>query len=282
MVTPDRLPELQRRLRRLERRDWWLWMTAGVVTLLLTAGIFFGSLPLVSWGENELPINLNQALHGLAALVLLFNLYAVYQQILIKRLRRQLAEQMVLTAQLQARAEEYQQQAMSDALTGLYNRRFADQHLPSEISRAQRSGQPLTVLLFDLCGFKQINDEYGHAAGDLALKEFARHLKRTFRVSDLAMRLGGDEFLLLLPDCTAQEAQSLLNRLRPIEISFRDATIPVTFAVGLAQYELGDGPEQLLERADQVLYAQKREDRSATVPPELLWPARAPSTKPTT
>src|SRR5207237_4051929 len=95
--------------------------------------------------------------------------------------------------------------AMIDPLTGLYNRRYAEQRLSAEVARSARRGHPLTILSLDLNNFKEINDTYGHPAGDLVLQEFAAHLNKVIRGSDLAVRLGGDEFLVLLPDCTAEE-----------------------------------------------------------------------------
>ncbi len=99
------------------------------------------------------------------------------------------------------RAKEFLKLAMLDPLTGLHNRRFAQERLVAEMARSGRHGHPLTVLMIDLDGFKQINDRYGHWGGDLVLKEFAQRLCRAIRGSDLAIRLGGDEFVVLLPEC---------------------------------------------------------------------------------
>src|SRR5438046_8978906 len=98
-------------------------------------------------------------------------------------------------------AEEFQEKAIRDTLTGLYNRRLAEERLMVEVTRSKRYGHPLSVLALDLNDFKLINDGYGHAAGDLVLKRFADRLKQAIRVPDLAARIGGDEFLVLLPEC---------------------------------------------------------------------------------
>jgi diguanylate cyclase len=152
---------------------------------------------------------------------------------------------------------------MLDPLTGLYNRRLAEQRLTGEVSRSQRYGHPLTVLVIDLNGFKQINDRHGHAAGDLVLKLFAERLNSAIRASDLAVRMGGDEFMVLLPECQPEQVQTLLNRLNSMAVEFHGENIPVTYAAGWAGYRPGETAEQMLERADQALYADKRAKKPA-------------------
>jgi diguanylate cyclase (GGDEF)-like protein len=140
----------------------------------------------------------------------------------------------------------------------LYNRRIADQRLAEEIARSRRHSSPLTVLAFDLDGFKQINDSYGHAAGDLVLKEFAVRLKSAGRFTDVAARTGGDEFLVLLPECQAGQVERVLARLRDLEVSQKGTRIPFAFSAGWAEYQPNESPQTLLERADRMLYESKR------------------------
>jgi diguanylate cyclase (GGDEF)-like protein len=187
---------------------------------------------------------------------------------MIKRLRRQLSEQLDAMGRLQSRAEEFHKQATVDALTGLYNRRFGEQRLAAEAARSRRHGHPLTVVALDLNNFKQINDRYGHPAGDLVLKEFAVRLNSAIRVSDLAVRMGGDEFLVLLPECPAEQVQAMLSRLSPLEVDYRGQKIDVSCSAGWVGYERGETAEQFLERADQTLYADKRA-RKARVQQEV-------------
>ncbi|MBI4458918.1 MAG: GGDEF domain-containing protein, partial [Acidobacteria bacterium] len=204
--------QVRERLRRLERQDWWLWWATVLISLLLTLTVV--SLTLYVLSRTDEPIfqfNLNQAVRGLVGLVLLFNIYAVYQHIVIKRFRRQLLEREI-------QMDEFQNLALFDPLTGLYNRRIAQHRLPEEIARFRRTNSPLAVLLFDLDDFKRINDRYGHSVGDQVLKEFARLLKNAIRFSDVAMRMGGDEFLVILPGCDAEQVQLLLGRMRPFEV----------------------------------------------------------------
>ncbi len=254
-----RLEEVQASLQKLERRDWWLWAVAIVVMLLLTLAVV--SLTFPGLLKNEDPIfqySMNQAVRGLVGLVLLFNTYSIYQQVQIKKLRRQFSEQMQVMGRLKVRAEEFHRQATVDPLTGLYNRRFAETRLAAEASRSQRYGHPLTVVSFDLNNFKQINDQHGHPAGDQVLKEFAERLNAAIRVSDYAVRMGGDEFLVILPECPAEQVQALFKRLATIEVNYAGHTIPVNYSAGWVGYDSGESPEAFLARADRLLYVNKR------------------------
>jgi diguanylate cyclase (GGDEF)-like protein len=262
----SRLQEIQASLRKLERRDWWLWSMAIIVMLLLTAAVVSLSFPdLLKVEDPFFRFSLNQAVRGLVGLVLLFNTYTIYQQVMIKRLRRQLSEQLDAMSRLRVRAEEFHKLATLDALTGIFNRRSGEQRLAAETDRSRRYGHPLTVIAIDMNNFKLINDRHGHAAGDLVLKEFAERLTRVIRVSDVAVRMGGDEFLAIVPECPADQVQALLERLKPFEVKFHGATIPVTFSVGWVSYKNGESTEQFLERADQTLYAEKRASKARRV-----------------
>ena len=210
-LAEKRLAEIQEQLRKLERRDWWLWIMAIVVMLMLTFAVFSMSFPEMMKVDDPLfQFSLNQSVRGLIGLVLLFNAYTIYQQVTVKRLRRQFSKQLDEMRILQVRAEEFHRLALVDPLTGLYNRRVAEERLAAEASRSQRYGHPLTVLAFDLDKFKEINDTYGHAAGDQVLKEFAARLGTAIRLSDFAARMGGDEFLVLLPECLTSQVEVLL------------------------------------------------------------------------
>jgi diguanylate cyclase (GGDEF)-like protein len=259
-LPPDAsLPELQAKLQRLERRDWWLWSMAVVVMLLLTFAVFSMSFPgLVKVDDPFFQSSLNRAVRGLIGLVLIFNAYTIYQQITVKRLRRDFSKKIEEMRVLQARAGEFERLALVDSLTGLSNRRLAEIRLASEAARSARYGHALTVISFDLDKFKQINDTYGHPAGDQVLKQFAHRLGSTIRKSDLAARMGGDEFLVLLPECTTNQVQMLLDRLRPMETEYAGTKIPICFSAGWVGYEKGETTDQFLERADRTLYAEKR------------------------
>lgn len=255
--------ELAEERRRIDKRDWWVRGYSIFVILLLTFAVISLALPaLLTGAETFFRIKLTEAVYGLITLIVLFNIYTIYQEILIKRLRRQLLE----------RADHshiLRNLAMIDPLTGLYNRRFAEQRLNAEVARSERRGHPLTVLTLDLNNFKEINDTYGHPAGDQVLQEFASRLNKVIRGSDLAVRLGGDEFLVVLPECTLEQLQLVLQRLSSFELDWQGQKIPVTFSAGWKDYEMGDRPEEMLARADQALYTNKRatkKDKPATKP----------------
>ena len=211
------LAAVQARLRQIERRDWWLWATAIVVMLLLGVAVIIFSAPALS--DDEDPISqyrLEQAVQGLVGLVLLFSLHIIYQQTVVKRLRRRLSGQIEVIARQEIDAANLRELALVEPLTHLYNRHFLEQHLEMEIARARRQDYPLAVVMFDLNEFKKINDQHGHAVGDLALRQFAARLKKAIRNSDLPVRLGGDEFIVLLPECNPEHVPRVLSRVRGV------------------------------------------------------------------
>ena len=270
--TEGNLGEIQAKLQKLEQRDWWLWSMAVIVMLLLTFAVFTMSFPdLIKVEDPFSQSSLNRAVRGLIGLVLIFNGYTIYQQVMLKRLRSEFSRKIEEMRILQARAEEFEKLAQIDPLTGLSNRRAAEGRLASEAARSQRHGNALTVVSFDLDKFKQINDTYGHLAGDQVLKEFAVRLSSALRLSDFAARMGGDEFLALLPKCTTDHADTVLARLRPMETDYNGQKIPILFSAGWVGYEQGETTEQFLERADRTLYAEKRagkiRDREPAVVP---------------
>jgi diguanylate cyclase (GGDEF)-like protein len=185
----------------------------------------------------------------------------------VKALRRELSGKIERLLSMEVHAEEYQKLSMQDFLTGLYNRRFAEKHLEAEISRSRRLGRPLTLLAMDLNGFKAINDTFGHGAGDLALRLFAERLRKAVRGSDIPVRMGGDEFLVILPECTPDQAELLLPRLRNLKVEYAGKTFHIQFSAGCAGYAPDTSPSEssheLLERADQALYADKHARRAS-------------------
>ena len=239
-------------LRKIEKRDWWIWGYTLLVILLLTGAVFSLALPSMLQGADALlKLRLRDAVLGLGCAITLFNAYIVYQQVLIKRLRRQLAENYDHSRLLR-------NLAMIDSLTGLYNRRAGEQRMAAEIARCSRKGDALTVLLLDLNNFKQINDTLGHPAGDLVLKEFGAALQKAIRGSDIAVRTGGDEFLVVLPDCRADQVQHVLGRLAAFSVEWQGQKKPVTFSAGWRQCKPGDGTTDVLNAADEALYENKR------------------------
>ncbi len=161
--------------------------------------------------------------------------------------------------------------AVTDDMTGLYNRRYLDRHLSVMLEKAQSQDRDMALMILDIDHFKAVNDTYGHDAGDAALKEFAARLKRNIRGVDLACRFGGEEFVVLMPDTDHQQAEAVAERVRNAiaERSFevgagRPLSLTVSAGVALNETE-GDTPETLIKRADLALYRAKREGRNRVV-----------------
>jgi len=164
--------------------------------------------------------------------------------------------------------EESVEASVIDALTGLHNRRYMESHIQTLLSTAKEGGRPLSVLLADIDHFKKVNDTYGHDVGDMVLKEFSKRFARNTRGVDLACRLGGEEFMIVMPDTDIALAYQVGERLRAciaadtFAIS-AEQSIRVTASVGLATLESKDDSVQtLFKKADQALYAAKRRGRN--------------------
>lgn len=255
----DKPAVIREHLQHLDRRQWWLGSTAVAVTLLLTLGVASFAFPeILSHEESTYSFYLNQGVRALVGLVLVFSVYTIYQQSQITKLRRELGSQIESLAKVESLASEVYKLAALDQLTGLYNRRSGEQRLAEEMSRAQRHGRPLTVLLMDLDGLKAVNDKHGHAAGDTVIKTFADRLQRAIRGSDLAVRLGGDEFMAILPECRADEVKHVLGRIDGLDFEFDEHKVVLRFSRGWSDYLPTETMQEFLKRADMALYADKR------------------------
>jgi diguanylate cyclase (GGDEF)-like protein len=164
--------------------------------------------------------------------------------------------------------KKLERNAVTDPLTGLYNRRLFDETLDKELNRARRYAHPLALVILDLHRFKEVNDKHGHPKGDEVLQAAARTLQKTLRTSDFAFRIGGDEFALVLPQTDAEQAVALSRRvgvvfaeaLQPLELS-----ISVSMDHGVATFpQDGDQTDQLIRIADERLYLLKHADHSAS------------------
>jgi diguanylate cyclase (GGDEF)-like protein len=249
--------ELRASQKQLERRDLWVWGNAVIIILSLTALVMALSVSFYLEGEKTLfGWKLNMAVKALATVVVLFTGYMIYQHLRLRTIQRQLAER-------QIEAEVFRRLAMFDPLTGLYNRRFAEQRLNAEIARAERRGLSMLVVLVDLDDFKGINDTYGHLVGDVVLKEFAKCLSSSTRGSDLAVRWGGDEFMLLLLDCDVDQLSLVLGRMEGFGVEVKGKKMMVSFSVGSKAYVPGDDFETMIAAADESLYANKAAGKAA-------------------
>ncbi|MFL5899442.1 MAG: GGDEF domain-containing protein [Solirubrobacterales bacterium] len=156
---------------------------------------------------------------------------------------------------IQAEREELldrvQDMATHDSLTGLSNRRVLEEQLPREMARARRRGSPLCLAIVDIDHFKQYNDAHGHLAGDEVLRECARAWDGSLRGEDTLVRFGGEEFLVLLPDTSSEEAAGIVERLR------KSTPREQTCSAGLACWDFVEGIDELVARADEALYLAK-------------------------
>lgn len=160
--------------------------------------------------------------------------------------------------------EEVKSQAVTDGLTGLYNRRYFEEYLKKEVTRAMRQQQPFSIVGLDLDHLKQINDKYGHAYGDLAIKTVANVLKKNARSIDTAARMGGEEFNVILPGVDSNGAMIAAERIRKaLESEQLDTIGHITASIGVATFlEHSDNIEDILELTDQAMYQSKRNGRN--------------------
>jgi two-component system cell cycle response regulator len=162
--------------------------------------------------------------------------------------------------------------AITDALTGLYNRRYMETHVGTLVDQAISRGKPLSVLILDIDYFKSINDTHGHDAGDNVLQDFATRIRKSIRGIDLACRYGGEEFVVVMPETDMAVATMVAERLRrriasesfPIQKGTR--MIEVTISIGIAALGPNDDAAAVIKRADQALYRAKRDGRNRVVP----------------
>lgn len=158
-----------------------------------------------------------------------------------------------------------QHQADTDRLTGIYNRRYFESSLESEVQRARRYGSPLSLIIFDVDGFKQLNDRYGHLAGDRVLAQLVRRCEPNLRVSDVFCRYGGEEFAIIAPETTGEAGTALARRIREGVEAMRLDYLPekVTISLGIAAWEQSfTTNDDLIAAADSALYTAKNSGRN--------------------
>ncbi len=187
----------------------------------------------------------------------------VRTQIKKKRYTERLRDNMQMSIEL----------AITDGLTGLFNRRYMETHLGTLVDQSAARGKPITVLVLDIDFFKAINDSYGHDAGDDVLREFALRIRKATRNIDLACRYGGEEFVIVMPETDMAVATAVAERLRrriasePFAIQNDARHLEVTISIGIAALSgVDDNAATILKRADQALYRAKRDGRNRVVP----------------
>ncbi|MBL4906590.1 MAG: PleD family two-component system response regulator [Sneathiella sp.] len=161
--------------------------------------------------------------------------------------------------------------AVTDGLTGLYNRRYMSNHLDSLLQKAENDFKPVSLLIMDIDFFKNVNDSHGHDVGDYVLKAFSSRIGRSVRGIDLACRYGGEEFVVVMPDTDLAVGSGVAERLRrevadyPFDVSKSEIQLDLTCSIGVTMSTHGEKSDSLLKRADEALYQAKRDGRNRVV-----------------
>jgi two-component system, cell cycle response regulator len=227
------------------------------------------NLPILAVTE---PDNTARMARGLEIGVNDYLLRPVDKNELLARVRTQVRKRRY-TERLRDNFQMSIEMAITDALTGLSNRRYMESHLATLIEQSAARGKSLAALVLDIDYFKAINDSHGHDAGDDVLRDFALRIKRSIRGIDLACRYGGEEFVIVMPETDMAVAAMVAERLRrriaadPFAIAQGTRHIPVTISIGIAGLRgKEDSAANLLKRADEALYRAKRDGRNRVVP----------------
>lgn len=199
-----------------------------------------------------------------AGLAIVCSVFLVYP-VLWRGLREQ-GELLRMTASLSARSQTLEHAAVTDPLTGLYNRRYFDDALNEYLAAFRRIDKPVGMILLDIDHFKQVNDTHGHDIGDEVLRHVAACLSEYTRYHDVVARLGGEEFAILSANVSDSQLYSLADRVRNgisgLTVEIGNVTLRITVSAGVALWDGHETGEQLLKRADGQLYHAKRSGRN--------------------
>jgi diguanylate cyclase (GGDEF)-like protein len=251
-----RADEIQQQIQQLSGRDLQLWSIGILVILVLTSGLLALLIPNLVWAQRVVRVEhsyLPQLFFGLISLVLLFNIYLLSQKKTLNNTRLALIRELVLNERLESLS-------LVDPLTQLLNRRALNELVPREVARANRVGNSLTFMAIDLNGFSELSSKFGALEGDKVLVDFAKILKTVFRGADLAFRQSGDQFLIMMPDTTEEQADFPVQRiLREVDqwnlASKKDYEL--SFSWALAPYVTGSDAEDVLRNVDRKMYSKK-------------------------
>lgn len=239
-------------------QTWWFRIGAVLIVAALAGGLIRARFHSIQAINKELEVRVDERTRELSDAQLRL-------QDANTELKTQLAEILALEQKLR-------EQAVRDPLTGLYNRHILSEVLPAEISRASRGGYMVAFMLMDLDHFKRVNDEHGHVAGDRALIEVAKAIIEHTRRSDIACRYGGEEFLVILPEITVedalQRAENLRVKIGNLSADSESETLNLTASIGMAMFPLhGENIDQILLEADRALYSAKHSGRNRVALP---------------
>ncbi len=251
------LSTLGEQLSNLEKRDWELWLIVSVTGLLVSAGFLALCFPSVFLNDESLRLDLTLSrplFLGLIALIVLLNLYLISRRFELRRVR-----ETVISTTIQS--ELMRLQSFLDPLTEVYNRRSLDDVALRHIRYAQRTKSQLTFLMVDIDKFKQVNTRLGHMTGDLVIREVASILKNSVRGSDVVVRYGGDEFLIILPGTSSAGALIVVNRIKETVGSWSGENnlqgVALSVSIGVSEWREGESLDLVLNRSDQQMYSEK-------------------------
>lgn len=257
------LAHLSQQLAGIEKRDGELWlilvsisaMVGGCLLLILFPSTFLRG------GSFHFEVSVSKEIFfGLIALLAVANVYIVSRRFQYRRTRQELISVTIQN-------ELIRLQSFTDPLTEVYNRRSLDEMAGRFISSACRRKTPLTFMLVDVDRFRQVNSKFGHLTGDVVLAEVASLLKTAVRGSDAVVRYGGDEFLIILPDSSAEHAGTVAGRINSNVQKWNESgqlkDFQLSLSIGIAQFRDGATLDETLDEADHKMYAIKNETAAA-------------------
>jgi len=227
------------------------------------------SLPILAVAEAD---NNQRLVRGLEIGINDYLIRPIDKNEMLARARTQIKKKRY-TERLRDNVQMSIEMAITDALTGLFNRRYMETHLATLVEQAAARGKPIAVLVVDIDYFKAVNDSHGHDAGDDVLREFALRIRKAIRNIDLACRYGGEEFVIVMPETDMAVATMVAERLRrriasePFVVQNGARSLDITISIGIAALDgVGDNAAAILKRADTALYRAKRDGRNRVVP----------------
>jgi diguanylate cyclase (GGDEF)-like protein len=251
------LANVNRELRKLEKRDTELWLIATVTGILVGTALLAVLLPSAFLKSSNLHFEITvskELASGLFVILILANTYIVSRRVEFRKLRQQ-------TISTTMQNELIRLQSFTDPLTEIYNRRALEELASRFIGQARRVRTPLTFLLIDVDRFKQVNTRFGHLTGDFVLTEIATLLKGSIRGSDAAVRYGGDEFLIMLSNTNAAGAANVVDRIETSLNEWNQSSVlddfTVSVSIGVAEWSDGQTLDEVLDLADRSMYQEK-------------------------
>lgn len=240
------------------------------MAVILVAGIFLT----LGYGKLSVETLSGPALHHIQVLILGTGILlatalvvgALFIYPIIRTQAKEGGKLREMTESLSARSQNFEHAALTDALTGMQNRRYFDDALREYLEEFRKIDRPIGLMILDLDHFKMVNDTYGHDTGDDVLRAVAKCLREMTRYHDIVARLGGEEFAIVAPnmgiDMLARLAERIRNAISVMPVSSGNVRLKVTTSVGLAIWDRSESVEQFYRRADAQLYEAKRKGRN--------------------